>query len=61
MHGLLEAAPDAMVLVRQGGEIVLVNAQAKKQFGYGTDELLGQQVEKIIPQGFTALIGDGLS
>jgi PAS domain S-box-containing protein len=59
-RGLLEAAPDAMVLVHQGGEIVLVNAQAKKQFGYGTDELLGQQIEKIIPEGFTALIGDGL-
>jgi PAS domain S-box-containing protein len=51
-RGLLEAAPDAMVLVNQGGEIVLVNLDAEKQFGYGRDELVGQQVKTIIPEGF---------
>jgi PAS domain S-box-containing protein len=57
----LEAAPDAMVVVNQGGEIVLLNVQAEKQFGYRRDELLGQKVTNIIPTGFAErLIADGL-
>jgi PAS domain S-box-containing protein len=59
-RGLLEAAPDAMVVVDQGGGIVLLNAQAEKQFGYHRDELLGQKVKSIIPEGFAErLIADG--
>jgi len=58
-RGLLEAAPDAMVVVNQGGEIVLLNVQAEKQFGYRRDELLGQKVKNIIPKGFAErLISD---
>src|ERR1700686_1498738 len=60
-RGLLEAAPDAMVVVNPGGEIVLLNLQAAKQFGYRRDELLGQQVKNIIPEGFAErLVADGL-
>jgi PAS domain S-box-containing protein len=60
-RGLLEAAPDAMVVVNQAGEIVLLNLQAEKQFGYSRDELVGQKVTNIIPQGFAErLIADGL-
>jgi PAS domain S-box-containing protein len=60
-RGLLEAAPDAMVVVNQGGEIVLLNVQAEKQFGYRRDELLGQKVTNIIPEGFAErLVSDGL-
>ncbi len=56
---MLEAAPDAMVVVNQAGEIVLVNAQAEKQFGYRRNELVGQKVKNIIPEGFAErLIAD---
>jgi diguanylate cyclase (GGDEF)-like protein/PAS domain S-box-containing protein len=59
-RGLLEAAPDGMVVVNQSGEIVLLNAQAEKQFGYHRDELLGKKVKCIIPEGFAErLIADG--
>ena len=59
-RGLLEAAPDAMVVVNTGGEIVLLNVQAEKQFGYRRDELLGQPVKRLIPEGFAErLIADG--
>jgi PAS domain S-box-containing protein len=60
-RGLLEAAPDAIVVVNQGGEIVLLNMQAEKQFGYHRDELVGQKVTNIIPEGFAErLIADDL-
>jgi PAS domain S-box-containing protein len=60
-RGLLEAAPDGMVVVNPAGEIVLLNAQAEKQFGYHRDELLGQNVKNIIPEGFAErLIADAL-
>ena len=50
-----------MVVVNQGGEIVLLNVQAEKQFGYRRDELLGQKVTNIIPEGFAErLIADDL-
>jgi PAS domain S-box-containing protein len=59
-RGLLEAAPDAIVVVNKAGEIVLLNLQAEKQFGYHRDELIGQQVKNIIPEGFAErLIADG--
>ena len=60
-RGLLEAAPDAMIVVNERGEIVLVNLQAEKQFGYHRDELLGKMVNSIVPRGFAErLVADGL-
>jgi protein-histidine pros-kinase len=54
-RGLLEAAPDALVIVGHDGRIQLVNSQAERLFGYRRDELLGQPVEILVPPRFHAL------
>ena len=49
---LIEAAPDAMIIVNSRGQIVLVNAQTEKLFGYHRGELLHQPLEILIPPRF---------
>ncbi len=51
-RALLESAPDAMVIVDARGRIALVNSQCEKVFGYSRQELLGQQVEMLMPDRF---------
>ncbi|MET9409822.1 PAS domain S-box protein [Streptomyces sp. NPDC002935] len=53
-RGLLEAAPDAMVIVDDTGIIRLVNAQTEALFGYKREELLGHPVELLVPGRFRA-------
>ncbi len=51
-RNLLEAAPDAMVIVDSQGLIQLVNGQTEKLFGYSRAELIGQRVEILVPSRY---------
>ena len=48
----VEASPIGLVLVNEKGNIVLVNAQTEKLFGYGREEILDQPVEVLVPERF---------
>ncbi|NIL92910.1 MAG: PAS domain S-box protein [Woeseiaceae bacterium] len=51
---LIESAPDAMIIVDDGGEIVIVNGQAERMFGYDRDEMLGNTIEMLLPERIRA-------
>lgn len=47
---ILETAPDAMVIVDVSGTIMFVNRQTEAMFGYASDELVGHQIEMLLPE-----------
>lgn len=51
---LLESAPDAMVIVSRDGRVAIVNSQTEHLFGYSRQDLLGQSLEKLIPERYRA-------
>jgi len=53
-RGILEAAPDAMIIVGQDGRILIINAQTETLFGWKREELLGQSMEVLVPHRFRA-------
>lgn len=52
VRDFLQAAPDAMVVVDRSGKMVLVNSLVGTLFGYSGEELLGKQIEGLMPERF---------
>lgn len=51
-RGLVETAPDAILLVKEDGIIQLANEQAEEMFGYNPNELLGMEIELLVPERY---------
>jgi len=48
--GLLESAPDAKVITDGDGKILMINAQTERLFGFARKEIIGKNVEMLIPE-----------
>lgn len=49
-RGIIEAAPDGMLVIGDDGRILLTNPQLDQLFGYGAGELIGQPIERLVPE-----------
>lgn len=49
-RGLLESAPDSIIVVDHGGIITIVNSETERMFGYEREELIGQPIEMLVPE-----------
>lgn len=50
--GLLNATPDPLIVANAEGEIILANAEFEKEFGYTRDEIIGEKIEKLVPEKY---------
>lgn len=48
---VVEHSPDAMILINKSGQIILFNSKAELMFGYERNEILGREVEVLLPEG----------
>lgn len=51
----VEAAPNAMIMVNQTGDIVLINSEAEAMFGYTKEELIGQSIHQLVPPSMRSI------
>lgn len=52
LRNFLERAPDSIIVVSETGIIQLVNAQTVKMFGYNREEMIGNNIELLMPQRY---------
>ena len=51
-RGALEAAPDAIIIIDASGTVCYANKQVSALFGYAHDDIIGQSVERLMPERF---------
>lgn len=51
IQSLIEAAPDGFIVVNQNGEMILVNDETVNLFGYPREQMIGQKIEMLVPEG----------
>lgn len=55
-RAVVEASPNAILLVNEEGCVTLVNTQTEELFGYSRDELIGKPVELLVPSTYRSVL-----